>query len=102
MVEIGTEIGGIICISSKKNSNFYYKVVSAPITKIEITKNGIRYYAPKEFHPIQSKEIEENTKWMLEVKEMFPYVPFLCVCDLKRRAENWCKTHNSPKEDVNE
>ena len=99
MVEIGTEIGDIIHVLSGSEGEDYYKLVSAPITKIEITKNGTRYFAPKSFLPICAEEIEDNTKWMQEVKALFVGEPFLCVGDLKERAEKWCKTHKPPKEE---
>lgn len=100
MVEFGTEIGYIIHFSSGSNGDGYYKFVSAPITKIEITKSRTRYCAPQAFRPILAKEIEENTNRMQENKNIILVSePFLCVGDLKQRAEEWCKMHKPPKEE---
>lgn len=85
--KIGDSIGMIIKFLDPKK----YELREAIVTSIRITKRGIKVYAPKCFRPILLDEIESNTSWMKQNKNIILVrEPVLLDDEIRDRMNIWC------------
>lgn len=86
-VNVGDRIGMIIKFLDPKK----YELREAEVKTIKITKNGAKVYAPKCFRPIDLEEIEFNTSWMKQNKNLIlTREPVLMDDELRERMDGWC------------
>lgn len=86
-VKIGDMIGMIIKFLEPKK----YELMESCVTSIRETKKCIKVYAPKCFHPLDLSEIESNTNWMNENKNLILVrEPVLMSEELRERMQCWC------------
>lgn len=87
-VNVGDRIGMIIKFLDPKK----YELREAEVESIKITKNGTKVYAPKCFRTIDLEEIEFNTSWIKQNKNLIlTREPVLMDDELRDRMNNWCR-----------
>lgn len=86
-VEVGNSVGMIIKFLDPPK----YELRECKVTSIRITKQGTKVYAPKCFRPIFYDEIEFNTKWMNQNKNIvLVREPVLLNDEIRERMNRWC------------
>lgn len=98
-MSIGVNVGDIIGYISKGINPKGYFLREAKVTAIRLCKTGTRVYS-KEFSPLDLKEIQVNTEWLLKNdKIILVQEPFLLAPSLRPRIANWCeKVTQNPNE----
>lgn len=69
-MEVKINVGDSIGIILKFLDPQKYELREAKITEIRTTGSGVKVYAPKRFHPILIEEIESNTSWMKQNRNL--------------------------------
>lgn len=68
---------------------------------IRVTKNGVKVYEPKRFRPIELSEIESNTSWMKQNKNLIlTKEPVLLDDEIRERINRWCDWATEHYEDL--
>ena len=96
-VQIGDSIGIIskILFNMKDNRENYWKYSEGKVKSITLNSRGRRVKADH-FYMLSAKEIEANTKWMIENEHLIlTGEPFILTDELRQRVEKWIERENA-------
>lgn len=94
-VKLGDSIGLIQkvlwCNDGREN---YWKLSEGKVKSINLNSKGRRVKADH-FYTLGAQEIEENTEWMLEDKNIILVAePFILTDELRERVNHWIEREN--------
>lgn len=95
-VKIGDNIGLIskVLFDMQGREN-YWKLTEGKVKSIVINSKGRRVKA-EHYYTLDAEEIEMNTHWMTESKQVIlTREPFILTDELRERVLNWIETENS-------
>ena len=96
-VKVGDSLGLInkVLFNMKDNRENYWKLSEGKVKSITINTKGRRVKA-EHFYTLDAEEVENNTKWMLEVDRLIlTREPFILTDALRERVTNWIERENA-------